>query len=77
MKSYPSHGRIQCRSVPFDVLVEARGLLTLGVLLLLPGLLVVRAPWTAVPFLSAAFWIVSWWWLPRGIGPLSPQSTQR
>jgi hypothetical protein len=27
-------------------------------------LLVVRAPWTAVPFLSVSFWIVSWWWLP-------------
>ena len=33
-------------------------------LLLLPGFLVVRAPWTAVPFLSLFFWIASWWWLP-------------
>lgn len=33
-------------------------------LLLLPGILVVRAPWTAVPFLSLYFWIASWWWLP-------------
>ncbi|HEY2942628.1 MAG TPA: hypothetical protein VGN09_09370 [Vicinamibacteria bacterium] len=39
-------------------------LLALGALLLLPGFLVVRAPWTAVPFLSLFFWIVSWWWLP-------------
>jgi len=41
-----------------------RVLLALGALLLLPGFLVVRAPWTAVPFLSLFFWIASWWWLP-------------
>jgi hypothetical protein len=52
--------------VPHDLAPEARGLLALAALLLLPGLAVVRAPWTAVPFLSASFWIVSWWWgLPR------------
>ena len=52
--------------MPHDVALEARGLLALAALLLLPGLVVVRAPWTAVPFLSASFWIVSWWWgLPR------------
>ena len=52
--------------MPPDLAAEARGLLALGALLLLPGLVIVRAPWTAVPFLSAAFWIVSWWWgLPR------------
>jgi hypothetical protein len=50
--------------VPPEVLVDAPGLLALSALLLLPGLLVVRAPWTAVPFLSVSFWIVSWWWLP-------------
>ena len=33
-------------------------------LLLLPGLLVVRAPWTAVAPLSLAFWVVSAWWWP-------------
>lgn len=33
-------------------------------LLLFPGLLVVRAPWSAVPLLSLTFWIASWWWLP-------------
>jgi hypothetical protein len=38
----------------------------LAALLLFPGLLVVRAPWTAVPFLSLFFWIASWWWLPSG-----------
>ena len=36
----------------------------LALLLLLPGLLVVRAPWTAVPALSLAFWAVSASWLP-------------
>jgi hypothetical protein len=52
--------------VPHDVALEARGVLALAALVLLPGLAVVRAPWTAVPFLSASFWIVSWWWgLPR------------
>jgi hypothetical protein len=30
----------------------------------LPGLLVVRAPWTAVAPLSLAFWVVSAWWWP-------------
>ncbi len=54
--------------------MRARAMLTSGdlhataalaALLLLPGLLVVRAPWTHVPLLSAGFWIVSWWWLPE------------
>jgi hypothetical protein len=44
--------------------VSARAAAALAALLLLPGLLVVRAPWTAVPFLSLFFWIASWWWLP-------------
>jgi hypothetical protein len=34
------------------------------VLLLLPGLVVVRAPWTAVAPLSLAFWALSAWWPP-------------
>jgi hypothetical protein len=50
--------------VPGDLPATARGIMALTALLLLPGLLVVRAPGTAVPFLSAAFWMVSWWWLP-------------
>jgi hypothetical protein len=50
--------------VPPEVLADAPGLLALSALLLLPGLLVVRAPWTAVPVLSVSFWTVSWWWLP-------------
>ncbi len=33
-------------------------------LLLLPGLVVVRAPWTAVAPLSLAFWTLSAWWPP-------------
>ncbi len=36
----------------------------LAAMLLLPGFLVVRAPWPVVPFLSLFFWIASWWWLP-------------
>jgi hypothetical protein len=47
---------------------DVAGVAALLALLLLPGLLVVRASWTAVPFLSAAFWIVSWWWLPSAAG---------
>lgn len=44
------------------------GLLVLAALLLWPGLLIVRAPWPFVPFLSLSFWLVSWDWLPAG-GP--------
>jgi hypothetical protein len=43
---------------------EAAGLLALAALCLLPGLLIVRAPWMAVPALSLAFWALSWWWFP-------------
>jgi hypothetical protein len=49
-------------------LVDARGLAALAGLLLWPGLLVVRAPWPAVPFLSVSFWLLTWWWLPSGAG---------
>jgi hypothetical protein len=45
---------------------EAAGLLALVALILLPGLLVVRAPWTVVPALSVAFWTLTWWWPPLG-----------
>jgi hypothetical protein len=38
--------------------------LLLAALVLLPGLLVVRAPWTAVPALSLSFWALSAWWPP-------------
>jgi hypothetical protein len=43
-------------------------LAALALLLLLPGLLVVRAPWTAVPALSLAFWAVAGWWPPLAWG---------
>jgi hypothetical protein len=49
----------------------AAGLLALALLSVLPGLLVVRSPWTAVPALSLAFWALSAWWPPvagRGRG---------
>jgi hypothetical protein len=49
--------------VDHEPLLEAAGAVSLLALLLLPGLLVVRAPWTAVPALSLAFWIASWAWL--------------
>jgi hypothetical protein len=38
--------------------------LALAALALLPGLLVVRAPWTVVPALSLGFWVLSAWWPP-------------
>jgi len=45
------------------------GLLALAALLLWPGLLVVRAPWPFVPFLSFSFWLASWGFLsPAGPG---------
>lgn len=40
------------------------GLLALAALALLPGLLVVRAPFSAVPALSLGFWVLSPWWPP-------------
>jgi hypothetical protein len=49
--------------------VSPVALLPLAALVLLPGLLVVRAPWTAVPALSVAFWALSAWWPPfAGVG---------
>lgn len=45
------------------------GLLALAALLLWPGLVIVRAPWPFVPFLSLSFWLVTWDWLaPSGPG---------
>src|SRR5439155_13970673 len=63
-----AHGRILAwpsSRVPARIRIP-RVILGLAALLLLPGFLVVRAPWTAVPFLSLFFWIASWWWLPSG-----------
>jgi hypothetical protein len=49
--------------------VSPLALLPLAALVLLPGLLVVRAPWSAVPVLSLAFWALSFWWPPfAGLG---------
>jgi hypothetical protein len=47
----------------FPGLPDPWGLLALVMLLLVPGCTVVRAPWTAVPFLSLAFWTCTWWWI--------------
>jgi len=42
---------------------DARAFATAAALAALPGVLVVRAPWRAVPLVSLAFWVTSWWWL--------------
>lgn len=48
----------------WSVVVDgAGGIIALALLLLFPGVLVVRAPWPAVPFLSLSFWFSSWYWL--------------
>jgi hypothetical protein len=47
-----------------NVSPDLAGLAALLALLLLPGLLIVRSPWVYVPFLSVAFWLLTWWWLP-------------
>ena len=52
----------------------AGGLLALLALALLPGLLVARAPWAAVPALSLAFWIVGAGWLALAARPAIPWS---
>lgn len=43
---------------------DARAIAAAAVLLALPGVLVVRSPWRAMPLLSLAFWMLSWSWLP-------------
>ena len=60
-RKVPSRPGIEWRAVP----PIAAGLLVLLALGLLPGLLAVRAPWTAVPALSLSFWALSAWWLPH------------
>jgi hypothetical protein len=42
---------------------DARALAAAVVLAALPGCLVVRSPWRAMPQLSLAFWLLSWTWL--------------
>jgi len=42
---------------------DARAFAAAAALAALPGVLVVRAPWRAVPLVSLAFWVTSWSWL--------------
>jgi hypothetical protein len=59
--------------VPSALPPEAVGFLALVALALLPGVLLVRAPWTVVPALSVAFWTLTWWWAPlEGRGRVLP-----
>lgn len=52
--------------MPDALASDARALAAAGLLVALPGVLVVRAPWRALPLLSLAFWILSWTWLAGG-----------
>jgi hypothetical protein len=45
---------------------DARGLGAAAVLALLPGVLVVRSPWRAMPMVSCAFWVLAWTWAGGG-----------
>jgi len=42
---------------------DARAAAAAAALVALPGVLVVRAPWRALPLVSLAFWVISWAWL--------------
>jgi hypothetical protein len=46
---------------------DPRAIATAALLAGLPGLLVVRSPWRAMPALSLTFWVLSWTW--TGDGP--------
>ncbi|PYQ45096.1 MAG: hypothetical protein DMF77_05440 [Acidobacteria bacterium] len=50
--------------------LDARVLAAAAALMALPGVLVVRSPWRALPLLSLAFWVASWTW------PLGGSRTQ-
>ena len=43
--------------------LDARAVAAMVALLALPGLVVVLAPWRAMPLLSLAFWVISWTWV--------------
>lgn len=43
--------------------LDARAVAAAAALLALPGFVVVRSPWRAMPLLSLTFWVVSWTWL--------------
>src|SRR5436190_1162850 len=42
---------------------DTRAALALAALLAVPGLLVLRAPYRAMPLLSLCFWVLTWTWL--------------
>ena len=42
---------------------DAGAAAALAALLALPGVIVVRSPWRAMPLLSLSFWVLSWTWL--------------
>jgi len=46
--------------------LDARAVAAAAALVALPGVLVVRSPWRAMPLLSLAFWVTSWMWLDGG-----------
>jgi len=46
--------------------LDARAVAAAAALVALPGVLVVRSPWRAMPLLSLAFWVTSWTWLDGG-----------
>ncbi len=52
-----------------DLPSDARALLALAALVVLPALVLVRAPWTFVPALSVATWVVSAEWMGLVGGP--------
>lgn len=45
---------------------DARGMAAAVALAVLPGVLVVRSPWRAMPMLSGAFWVLTWTWAGGG-----------
>src|SRR5438874_12566498 len=45
--------------------VDLRALLAAAVLVAVPGLVLVRSPWRAMPALSVAFWVLTSTWLPH------------
>lgn len=55
---------LACRVLAQDLASDIKLLAALAALLLLPGLMLVRAPWSAIPFVSLAFWLVTWGWIP-------------
>jgi hypothetical protein len=46
--------------------LDGRAVAAVAALVALPGVLVVRSPWRAMPLLSLAFWVTSWMWLDGG-----------